>query len=135
MKIKPRKICYYTAPDWKWRVYLKALEKAETREFERGALIKELTSDPLLKARARDVASFVVSIAEQISRMPSTSRKLRIQLGKIDELNALRGAIRFYSKQFQTEVNVFAEDDPERYDPKGRSKLAQPYRPAIFIEA
>lgn len=135
MKIKPRKICYYTAPDWKWRVYLKALEKAETREFERGALIKELTSDPLLKARARDVASFVGSIAEQISRMPSTSRKLRIQLGKIDELNALRGAIRFYSKQFQTEVNVFAEDDPERYDPKGRSKLAQPYRPAIFIEA
>jgi len=32
-------------------------------------------------------------------------------------------------------VVVFAEENPHRYDPKRRSELAQPYRPAIFIEA
>jgi len=135
MKIKPRKICYYTASDWKWDVYLKMLEKAEAGKLNRGDLIKELVSDPSLKAKAREVASFVGSIADQVLRMPSDARRLKLHLGKIDELEVLKGAQGFYSKQFEAEVAMFAQGDPQRYDPKGRSELAQPYRPAIFIEA
>ena len=34
----------------------------------------------------------------------------------------------------KTAVEVHGEEDENLYDPKGRSKLAEPYRPAIFVE-
>jgi len=134
MKIKPRRICYYAASDWKWDVYLKVLDKVEAGKFDRGALIKEFASDPSLKTKAREVASFVGNIANQALRMPADARRLKLQLGKIDELNILKEAQRLYSKQFDADVAVFAQEDVRRHDPKRRSELAQPYRPAIFIE-
>ena len=134
MKFKPRRICYYTASEWKWDAYLKALEKAEAGALERGELIKELVSEPSLKAKAQEVASFVGKTADQISRMPTDIRRMRLQVGKIEEVEVLKGARKIYSKQFDAEIEVFAEEDPRRYDPKKRSGLAQPYRPAIFVE-
>jgi len=66
--------------------------------------------------------------------MPSDQRKLRLQLQKLDEIDVMNDAQKLCSQQFNVEVAVYSEDDSERYDPKGRSMLAQPYRPAIFIE-
>ncbi len=40
----------------------------------------------------------------------------------------------FFSKELRTEVEVHGEEDASLYDPKGRAKIAEPYRPAIFIE-
>ena len=135
LKIKPRKICYYAASNWKWDVYLKVLGRAEEGKFDRGALIRELISDPSLEFKSREIASFVGKVADQASRIPANARRLKLQLGRIDELDVLTAAQKFYSKQFDAEVAVFAEENPHRYDPKRRSELAQPYRPAIFIEA
>lgn len=134
MKIKPRRICYYGASDWKWKIYLKALEMVEAGRLERGELIREFASDPSLRTKAKEVASFAGSVADQVSRMPADMRRTRLQAGKIDDIDALKGAQKLYSKQFEAEVSVFSQDDPRRYDPKRRSELAQPYRPGIFIE-
>jgi len=134
IKIKPHKVCYYVASDWKWQVYLRALENAEAGRLDTGELIKELLSDPSLKSKAKEIASFVGKIAVQAARMPSDQRKLRLQLQKLDEIDVMNDAQKLCSQQFNVEVAVYSEDDSERYDPKGRSMLAQPYRPAIFIE-
>jgi len=134
MKFKPRRICYYTASEWKWRAYLRALEKAEAGTLERSELIKELVSEPSLRTKAHEVASFIGKTVDQISRMPTDIRRAGLQVGKIEEVEVLRGARKIYSKQFDAEIEVFAEEDPRRYDPKKRSGLAQPYRPAIFVE-
>jgi leucyl-tRNA synthetase len=134
MKIKPHKVYYYVASDWKWRVYLKALEKAEAGRLEVGELIKELLSDSSLKTRAKEVSSFAGKVAVQTSRTPPDQRKLRLQLKKTNELDVMKDAQKLFSQQFNVEVFVYSEDDPERHDPEGRSPLAQPYRPAIFIE-
>ncbi len=134
IKIKPKKVHYYVASDWKWETYLKALEKADTGRLERNGLIKELVSDPRFRAKAKEIAPFAGKIADQTMRMPVDQRKLRIHLQRINEAAILKSAQRLYAKQFEVEVAVFSEDDPVRYDPKGRAKLAQPYRPAIFIE-
>ena len=134
IKIKPKKVCYFVASDWKWATYLKALERADAGKLERSELIKELVSEPSLKERAKEIASFVGKIAEQVTRMPADQRKLRISLQRMNEAEVLRNAQKLYTRQFDVEIVVFSEDDPARYDPKGRSALAQPYRPAIFIE-
>src|SRR2546427_9758648 len=43
--ITPKRIAYYTAADWKWRVYLKAFESAE-EERKEGEVIKEVIGNP-----------------------------------------------------------------------------------------
>lgn len=40
----------------------------------------------------------------------------------------------FFARELKVEVQVHAEDEEGMYDPKGRAKLAEPYRPAIFVE-
>jgi len=35
---------------------------------------------------------------------------------------------------FGADVQVFAENDSEIYDPKGKARHARPFKPAIFIE-
>jgi leucyl-tRNA synthetase len=34
----------------------------------------------------------------------------------------------------QLEVNIYSEDDDNKYDPKQKSKFARPFKPAIYIE-
>jgi len=52
----------------------------------------------------------------------------------LNKYEILENAKAFLKAEIQAEVEVFKENDPERYDPKQRAKLAKPYRPAIFIE-
>ncbi len=37
-------------------------------------------------------------------------------------------------QDFGVEVAVFAEDDANIYDPKGKARHARPFKPAILIE-
>jgi len=37
-------------------------------------------------------------------------------------------------QDFGVEVSVFAEDDANIYDPKGKARHARPFKPAILIE-
>jgi len=134
IKIKPKRVCYYVASDWKWAVYMKALEMAESRRLERSTLIREAMSAPSMKTKAKEIAAFAGKIADQTARMPDDQRRLRVKLKKLDEIAVLKSAQKLYSKHFDVEFLLFREDDSERYDPKGRATLAQPYRPAIYIE-
>lgn len=134
IKIKPKKIYYYTAPRWMWKVYEKALENATSGNMERGAFIRELMSDPSLKSYSKNLPSYAAKTIDQISKTAADLIELRRKVGVIDELGALSGAKEFYAKQFSTEVYVFSQDDKGLYDPNNRAALAQPYRPAIYIE-
>jgi leucyl-tRNA synthetase len=37
-------------------------------------------------------------------------------------------------KEFGVEVEVFAESDIQKYDPKNKARTARPFKPAILIE-
>jgi leucyl-tRNA synthetase len=134
IKVKPTRICYYVASPWKWRVYLKALEKSSSERIERGPLIKELMRDPILRDHSADLASFSGRMIEQIVKSPRELNEERAKAGEVSEKEVLGGANRLYSTQFDVDIYVYDEDDEHRYDPKKRATLAQPYRPAIFIE-
>jgi len=52
----------------------------------------------------------------------------------VNEDEALREAEAFLEKETNAEIQIYDEEDAERYDPKARAVLGKPYRPAIFIE-
>jgi leucyl-tRNA synthetase len=132
--VSPKRIYYYTAALWKWEVYLKAVEKAVDSKIQQKDLMKELIADPALKAKAGKVAKFVTQIMDEVNRMSKERKQRILQVGIIDEVQALNEAKSFYEKEINAEIRACNEEDAKRYDPKTRAVLARPYRPAIFIE-
>jgi leucyl-tRNA synthetase len=131
-RISPKKVHYYSAAKWKWRVVNEALTRAESQPETLDGLIRDMmVAKP---SSPKDLPKFASKIIKQARTMPPELRKRRIQLAELDEHGALVEAQRFFAKELKTEVEVHGEEDKELYDPKGRAKFAEPYRPAIFIE-
>lgn len=130
---KPKKICYYTAAPWKWKTYLKALEKSSAKILQKD-LMKQLMQEPDLKAKAEKVAKFTAQILDEINRTSEEAKQRRAEIGLVNETEALEEAKSFFQKELNAEIYVYVEEDPERHDPRQRAELAKPYRPAIYIE-
>jgi len=133
-KIVPKKICYYSAASWKWKVYLTALEKSISAKITLSDLMKELMTDSDLKKTAQKVAKFARQIVEEINRMPEDRRRRQLQIGSVGENETLKEAAAFFEREFNAKINTYREDDPQRHDPKRKAEQARPYRPAIYIE-
>jgi len=131
-KLSPKKVHYYTAAKWKWRVYVEALTRANTNPETLDGLIRDMLSAKV--ASAKDLPKFAAKIVQQTKTMPAELRSRRLGVGEIDERVVFAGAQTFLGKELKAEVEVHGEDDASLYDPKGRAKMAEPYRPAIFIE-
>jgi len=133
-RITPKKICYYHAAPWKWKIYARVLEASAQETVVMAELMKELMLDKELKTNAKQVAKFVPQLIEEVNRMPPEKKQRQLQLGKLNEEKTLQEAAIFFKRELGAEIQVYSEDDPERHDPKKRAEMAKPYRPAIFIE-
>ncbi|MEM3550731.1 MAG: leucine--tRNA ligase [Candidatus Bathyarchaeia archaeon] len=132
--IKPRKVYYYTSAQWKWKLYLKALENSAKEKLEQKSLIKEALKEKELKAKAKEVGNFTAKILEEINRMPMERKLTLMKIGPINEKEALKEAKAFLENEIKAEITVYEEEELGRYDPKNRAALAKPWRPAIYIE-
>jgi len=133
-KMTPKRICYYTAADWKWKAYLKVLEKSVSQKVEMKDVMKDLMRDPVLRKKAKDVAGFVGKIIAELNASSEDQKNRRLEIGRLDEKRVIDEAKGFLEKEFDAELSIYDEENPQRYDPKGRAVMAKPYRPAIYIE-
>jgi leucyl-tRNA synthetase len=133
-RMKPKQICYYSAASWKWKIYLKALEKSIATKIALSDFMKELMKDTELRKMAEKVAKFASQIIAEINEMPEEKKRIQLQIEAIDEQKTLTEATKFFEREFNAKISTYQEDDTKRYDPKKRAELAKPYRPAIYIE-
>ncbi len=133
-KITPAKIMYFVATPWKWKIYLTALEKSLQSNITVSELMKELMRNAEIRKVANKAAKFVAQIVEEINRAARDRKRRLLEAAVLDEKAILEDAKEFFKREFNAEIHVYKEDDPERYDPKKRAQLARPYRPAIYIE-
>jgi leucyl-tRNA synthetase len=132
-KMTPKQIHYYTAANWKWKVYQTALKKSASDTVVIGELMKELMSDPELKQVAKKVAKFATTITQDINRMPETIKQKQLQTGALNETTMLENADEFFGREFNAQIHIHSEDDPQLDDPQRKAGFAKPYRPAIYI--
>ncbi len=66
--------------------------------------------------------------------MPDDKKSRQLQVKGLNEYQTLKETKSFFEKELNAEVHVYSEEDPQRHDPKKKSALARPYRPAIYIE-
>ncbi len=131
-KLSPKTVHYYAAAKWKWRVYNEALARASSHPETLDGLIRDMLSAKV--ASAKDLPKFAAKIVQQVKTMPTELRARRLEVGEVDERSMFNEARGFFGAELKTKVEVHGEEDASLYDPKGRAKMAEPYRPAIFLE-
>jgi leucyl-tRNA synthetase len=134
MKITPKRVCYYTAASWKWRVYLEILGKSLGGEAKINELMRGFASDKDLKPHMRDIAGLVPRIIKALTKLPAERKANMLKIKAVDEKEIVDGAIGFLKERFKAEVSVYSETDEKRYDPKNRAVMAMPNQPAIYVE-
>jgi leucyl-tRNA synthetase len=132
--IKPKKVFYYVAAPWKWKIYRMTLEKAVLGKVTQGDLMRELMKDSELKAKAKEVADFAGKFVEEINRMPTEKKQRLLEIGVFDEKQVLKDAEDFLKSEINAEIHVYEEENARSYDPKNRARLSKPLRPAIYVE-
>jgi leucyl-tRNA synthetase len=113
-------------------VLTEALQRADKQPETLDGLIRDMLNAKV--ATHKDLPKFAAKLVKQVRTMPTDLRKRRIALGELNEYKALTEAQSFLARELKAPVEVHSEDDTDVYDPKMRAKLAEPYRPAIFIE-
>ena len=133
-KISPKQVCYYTANNWKWRVYINILKKMVQNDVTVNEVMKDLAKDSSLRDNMEAVASFVPRAFKALRKLSDDRKTNLVKIEILDEKEFIRSAIGFLEKRFNTKVIVYSEEDHARFDPKQRAKLAIPGQPAIYIE-
>jgi leucyl-tRNA synthetase len=133
-KLIPKRICYYTASGWKWRVYVKILEKSMQGEVKMNEIMKELAVDEELKEHIKEIAKFAATAIKYIGGLPDERKHNMLKTKIIDEKTAIENAASFLTERFKAEVTVYDEEDSDSYDPKKKAAVSMPRRPAIYIE-
>jgi leucyl-tRNA synthetase len=130
--LTPSKICYYTAPGWKWEVYLKLLALLEGGTDPK-LLIKEAMKDPAVRSRGGEAAKFISSMSQVVVSIPREQRRRLLSSKAIEETSILKANSSFLSHYFNCLVEVYPSESPS-YDPKKKAGQAFPLRPAIYVE-
>jgi leucyl-tRNA synthetase len=133
-KIAPKKIAVYVYSGWKAAVYRTVLANVMAGRTNFGDTMKQLIADPAT-AKIKSDPNLVKKMQDDILSAPVDARNRRLHLSGFDEVAAIKDAAGLLSKEFgEAEVVVFSEDDPARYDPKAKAKMARPFKPAIYME-
>jgi len=133
-RITPKKIYYYTASPWKWKVYLKILEKSMRGEVKLNEVMKELAADEDMKGKLKEAAKFTSKILQETGKIPEKRRAKLLQIGALNEKKVIEDGKDFLTDRVKARIIVSREDEKNRYDPKQKAMLSIPCRPAIYIE-
>lgn len=132
IKIKPERIILYTAASWKKSALKRAVMLKKDGALDMKNLMNALMSDAAMRPQARDIPKFAQKIISDIQGMDAEFMNSLIEVD-FDELTALNEAREFLSHAAGCNIEIYSADAPE-YDPQGKSRLAVPMRPAIYIE-
>lgn len=133
-KISPKKIIIYTAEQWKSKAYNSILKNVLDGQTNIGTIIKLLIANKETEQIKKD-PDFVKKTLNDILSESVELRKGRMNIGPIDEKQIISSELSSVVKNdYDVELSVFSESDPEKYDPKNKAKVARPFKPAILIE-
>jgi leucyl-tRNA synthetase len=133
-KLVPKKVTFYVAALWKWSLYLAGLKLAKEENLKMPVLMKEAMTNTELRKEGKNVALFAQELTKDLAKMSKEIIERRLMAEELDEFQTILDARIFLGKELNAEVEVCREEDPARTDPKNRARLAEPYRPAIYVE-
>ena len=131
-KIKPKKICIYTSPSWKYEIFRKAINLSSEGKLNVGMMMKDVMSDPEMKKISKDVSQFVSKLPGEVMKLNENDKK-RYKVN-IKEDKYLEKSKDYLKEMFACDIEIFSADEGKIYDPGNKIRFAVPLRPAIYIE-
>ena len=125
-KATPTKITLYTSPAWKKEMLRLAVEAASGGKLDMGALMKQAMASPAISEHKKDAPKYAQKLAK-------AAHSLSAEALGLDEFETLSREIDYLWKTLGVPVQIRSADEAGD-DPKGKSKQAEPGRPAIYIE-
>jgi leucyl-tRNA synthetase len=122
----PETIRLYIAADWKRSVLDQVIETGP----DVGAVMGQVMSNPKLREKGNMVNQLVQELVGVVRERDDETLGT---LQSLDELAVYKAATEFLAREFDADIQVYAEDDPDAVDPDGTAGNAQPLRPAIHI--
>ncbi|RJS71080.1 MAG: leucine--tRNA ligase [Candidatus Syntrophoarchaeum sp. WYZ-LMO15] len=131
-KITPRRIILYAAPEWKQEVKKVILTKRRQGRVEMSDVMREVMENPEIRRHAKEVPRLVKRLIEDFRGIDKDELDLLLS-ADLNEYKVLESAKEFFEQEFGAKVLIFDALDAA-YDPAGKSALAYPMKPAIFVE-
>ncbi len=125
-KATPKKITLYTTPAWKRELLEMALDQTLHGKLDMGALMKQAMASPAIAPFKKDAPKYAQKLAK-------AAHSLSAEALGVDEFETLSREKAYLASAFGVPVEVYSADEPGA-DPKGKSRQAEPGRPAIYIE-
>jgi len=134
-KISPKKVVIYVNSDEvKSKIYRKILNIMVSGQNNMGVVMKELIADPKT-TDAKKMPDFVQKTIKDLHSESEEIKKMKLDVENFDEKKFLKSELSdIVKKEFGVDIEVYSENDSDIYDPKGKSKHARPFKPAILIE-
>jgi leucyl-tRNA synthetase len=123
----PETVRVYVAADWKRRVFEEVVETGP----DVGVVMGRVMQYEGLRERGNEVNQLVQDLVEVVRERDESLLTAMLEL---DERETYEAAGRFLAREYDANVEVYAEDDPDVLDPAGKASTAQPFRPAVHLE-
>ena len=130
--MEPTRIFVYTSQEWKRKVLKMALGMAMDEGVTVPKLTKAVMEDAVIRTKGKEAANFSRKLAEDLTKR--SKEDLMTMSIEFDETGYLISSIDFIRDQVGCEVVVVSADSEDIYDPECKAKVAQPGRPAIYVE-
>lgn len=130
---KANKVHVYGAPDWEYNLVRSAIEGRKAKEKTSEILQRFFAENP--DVPKKDVANSLSRINSLINELGEDfTRTYSKEYAKMDEFSVYANSLNYIRKMLGAEVVIHRYDEPKPYDPKGKSRFALPFKPALYIE-
>ncbi len=129
---KISKIYVYLPSDWKYQIAT-LIGKQLSSGADPRTLIKELMQSPEYKAKSRVIVPFINKFIDTYWTLSELHKKM-IDKAKLIDKEALESMKELIKEDFNAELIIDYEDNPNIYDPAKKVTRALPFKPAIYIE-
>lgn len=125
-KAAPKKITLYTTPAWKQEMLRLALDKTRDGKLDMSALMKAAMANKAISLHKKDAPKYAQKLAK-------AAHSLGAEVLSLDEFETLSREKAYLESALAVPVEIYSADKAGE-DLKGKSKQAEPGRPAIYIE-
>ncbi len=125
----PDVVRVYVAADWKRRVFEEVAEAGADADV--GQVMGRVMQDDALRERGDAVNDLVGELLDDARDRPEEELAALLDL---DEAAVYERATEFLAREFDADVEVYAEDAEDVQDPADRAGQAVPLRPAIHLK-
>jgi leucyl-tRNA synthetase len=125
-KAEPKKITLYTTPAWKQEMLRLALKTTKDGKLDMSALMKAAMANRAISLHKKDAPKFAQKLAK-------AAHSLGAEVLSLDEFETLSREKAYLQDALGVPVEIYSADKAGE-DPKGKSRQAEPGRPAIYIE-